>query len=309
MFLGGLMNELERLSSNNQENYLRYLRRMTESMKVSTKGLIPIMCSDKKNILDVGCGSGVLMQAIENTNPKATITGIDLNEESINKLKKLGNNWKLYHTDLMNLSKNKHAFDTVIFSSVLHEVSSYCDDLEKRFTSVPIEECFQKANELLCLDGIIILRDGLLIDKKMRNQKVYITFKNHEDVIWLYRFQKDFQGFDKLIDVDRDIKVVNKNTFIVGLTFLKEFLYTFTWGKSSYPREVKERFGILDKETWLCLLEESGFYIDTVVESREEYEKYLSPKVEITNINGNTFTYPMMSILVKAKKNKELVKY
>ena len=48
--------------------------------------------------------------------------------------------------------------------------------------------------------------------------------------------------------------------------------------------------------------------IETVIESREEYEKYLSPKVLIYNLDGSKFMYPMMTILIKAKKNKELVR-
>lgn len=298
------MNELEKLSKEDKKNYLRYLQRMTESMNFSTKGLIPIMCQDKKNILDVGCGSGVLLNAIEKNNPKATITGIDLNNNSIEKLKMLGKNWQLYHQDLMEISNINPKYDAIIFSSVLHEVSSYYPDIKKRFTSTPIVEYFNKANDLLCTSGSIILRDGLLIDENIRNQKALISFKNINDSYWLYRFQKDFRGFDKLQDVDCSIKKINNNVFEVGLTFLKEFLYTFTWGKESYHREIKERFGILDKKAWLKLLEKSGFDIDTVVESKEQYEEYLAPKVNITDANGNKFTYPMMTILIKAKKIK-----
>ena len=295
------MNELEKLSREYKLNYLRYLKRMTESMKVSTKGLIPIMCHDKTNILDVGCGSGVLLNAILNNNPKATVTGIDLNSDSIEKLKKINKNWKLYNKDLMNIVGN---YDTIIFSSVLHEISSYHIDLNKRFTSIPIFESFQKANELLCDDGNIILRDGLLVDYDILNKKEYISFNNVDDSYWLYRFQNDFRGFDKLEEVDCSIKRVDNNIFEVGLAFLKEFLYTFTWGVESYNREVKERFGILDKKTWIALLEKSGFSIDTIVESKEQYEDYLLPKVTITNIDGKRFNYPMMTILIKAKKRQ-----
>ena len=299
------MNKLEELSKENKENYLRYLKRMTESMKTSTKGLIPIMCATKEKILDVGCGSGVIMEAIEELNPKASITGIDLNKETINKLRQLGKNWKLYHLDLMNLTN--HKYDAVIYSSVLHEISSYHIDNKKRFTDIPISESFRKTNELLNIDGEIVLRDGLLIDKKLQNKKVLIKFTDPKEVIWLYKFRNDFLGFDKL-NIDKDITKIDNNTYKVGLTFLKEFLYTYTWGKSSYNREIQERFGILDKDTWIKLLEENGFMIETVIESREEYEKYLSPKVLIYNLDGSKFTYPMMTILIKAKKNKELVR-
>ena len=105
------MNELEKLSQENKKNYLRYLDRMTKSLKTSTKGLIPTLAANATSVLDVGCGSGVLMEAIEKVNPKIRITGIDINRETIVKLKTLGKNWELYHLDLHNFSKQK--YDTI----------------------------------------------------------------------------------------------------------------------------------------------------------------------------------------------------
>lgn len=298
------MNELEKLSEKNKENYLRYLKRMTESMKTSTKGLLPELVSDAKSVLDVGCGSGVLMQAIEDVNPKIRITGLDINKEAIEKLKAIGNNWELYYLDLKDFSK--HKYDAVVFSSVLHEISSYNEDPKKKFTEIPILEALIKTNELLEDNGVVVLRDGLLVEKENINKKVLITFKNQEDIIWLYKFRNDFRGFDILPEISKEIKKVNANTFEVGLAFLKEFLCTFTWGKSSFNREVQERFGILDKETWIKLLEESGFEVEKIIESKEEYEKYLSPKVELKNADGSEFVYPMMTIIIKARKKEKI---
>ena len=114
------MNKLEVLSNQNVINYKRYLQRMTDSMKKSTKGLIPILAKEGKNILDVGCGSGVMLNALEKEMPNAKLTGIDLNIETINNLKKYNNNWNLIYTDFMKLNGLK--FDTIIFSSILHEI-------------------------------------------------------------------------------------------------------------------------------------------------------------------------------------------
>ena len=294
------MNELERLSIEHRENYLRYLQRMTDSMKTSTKNLLPILVAGAKSVLDVGCGSGVLMDAIEQINPKIRIAGIDINKEAIDKLNERGKNWKLYHMDLKDFSEGK--FDAVVFSSVLHEISSYDPDDSKRFTEIPIIEAFNKTRDILEENGSIILRDGILVDKEDLNKEVIITFKDPSDVIWLYKFRNDFRGFDNLPEVNKEITKVGENTFIVHLAFLKEFLCTFTWGKSSFPREVQERFGILDKETWIESLEQCGYEIEFVKEAQEEYEKYLSPKVELKNLDGSKFVYPMMTIIIKARK-------
>ena len=294
------MNKLEELSKNNKENYQRYLKRMTESMKYSTKGLIPLLAKNSNNILDVGCGSGVMLKALEEENPKATLTGLDLNIDAIKSLE-ANSNWKLYHMDFMDLKDVK--FDTIIFSSILHEISSYNSDLNKRFTETPIKEAFIKSNELLEDNGSVIVRDGLLSSKEDRHNKRIVTFADSNESIWLYKFQEDFRGFDNL-DIDTKIQQIEDNKYVVSEGFLKEFLCTYTWGEESYPREINERFGILTKDEWLSLLKETGFKIETVIESKEEYEKYLSSKITITDEIGGSYEYPNMSIIVKAVKQK-----
>ena len=213
------MNQLEELSRKNRENYRRYLDRMTESMKYSTKGLIPLLAKNSKNILDVGCGSGVMLRALENENPKARLTGLDLNIDSLRKLRKNNCNWKLYHMDFMDLNNVK--FDTIIFSSILHEISSYNSDINKRFTGKPIKDALIKSNQLLEPNGILIVRDGLLSSVKKRDNKLIVTFSNINDDIWLYRFQKDFKGFANL-DIDTNIIKLENNKYLVSEGFLKE---------------------------------------------------------------------------------------
>ncbi len=292
------MNKLEELSNKNKENYQIYLTRMTESMKKSTKGLIPLLVSDSKNILDVGCGSGVMLKALENENKTVKLTGIDLNKDAINNLKE-NTNWNLYHMDFMDLNSIK--FDAIIFSSILHEISSYNSDPNKRFTEKPILEALIKSYELLDNNGIIIIRDGLLSSLEDRNNKLIISFKNINDNVWLYRFQKDFRGFDNL-DIDTTITSIGENKYLVSEGFLKEFLCTYTWGPESYPREINERFGILTKNEWISLLKKAKFQLETIIESKEEYEKYLSKKVSIVDEFGNPYQYPNMTILLKARK-------
>lgn len=299
------MNKLEELSNNNKENYQRYLKRMTDSIKYSTKGLIPILSKEGTNILDVGCGSGVMLTAIENENKTAKLTGLDLNIDAINSLKEINNNWDLYHMDFMDLHDKK--YDMIIFSSILHEISSYNSDLNKRFTEKPILEAFYKSNELLVDNGNIIVRDGLLVPINERNNKLIVSFINPNDSIWLYRFQKDFRGFDNL-DINTEIIELDDNKYLVTEGFLKEFLCTYTWGAESYHREINERFGILTKDEWQYLLKEAGFKIETLIESKEEYEKYLSEKITITDEIGNPYEYPNMTIIIKAQKVKSLKK-
>ena len=253
-----------------------------------------------RNILDVGCGSGVMLKALEEENPNAKLTGLDLNIDAIKRLSKT-TNWKLYHMDFMNLENVK--FDTIIFSSILHEISSYNSNPSKRFTEMPILEAFKKSYELLENKGSIIVRDGLLSSEEERHNKLIVSFKDLNDYQWLYRFQNDFKGFDNL-DIDTKIADLGNNKYQVSEGFLKEFLCTYTWGPESYPREINERFGILTKNEWISLLKVAGFKLETIIESKEEYEKYLSKKINITTEEGIQYEYPNMSITFKATKSR-----
>lgn len=299
------MNYIEELNSQDNSNYLRYLRRMTDSMKVTTKGLIPFLTKDDRKILDVGCGSGFMLEALEKANPEAQLTGVDLNYEAIRRLELLNKPWKLYHSDFLKF-KGKN-YDSVIFSSILHEISSYNDDQSKRFTSVPIKESMEKTYDVLHDGGSIIIRDGLMVPETARDNQLLITFSNPDDADWLYKFRDEFKGF-RNTNINTDIFNSYPNEYLVSEGFLKEFLYTYTWGPESYHREINERFGILERNEWIRLLEESGFEIDTVIESSEEYEKHLKDKVSITNVFGEKYIYPSMTILIKANKVKTIKK-
>lgn len=123
---------------------------------------------------------------LENENNNAKLTGLDLNIDAINKLKKYNEKWKLYYMDFMDLNNVK--FDTIILSSILHEILSYNSDLSKRFTGQLILEAFRKCNDLLEDNGTIILRDGLLSPINGRNNMLILSFTNINDGIWLYKF-------------------------------------------------------------------------------------------------------------------------
>ena len=83
---------------------------------------------------------------------------------------------------------------------------------------------------------------------------------------------------------------------------MKEFLCTYTWGPESYEREICERFGILTERGWVQALGKNGFSVETVTKSKEEYEKFLSDRVVITNADGTPYEYPYMTVILKAVK-------
>jgi SAM-dependent methyltransferase len=264
-------NKLEQLTGANKRNYDLYLQRMTQSIFQSSKGLIPFFAAQCKKILDVGCGSGILMQAIKAVNPDAKIVGIDINQSAVDTCIEQG--LDVRNATLSDLVKTGETFDCVIFSSVLHEFSSY--DEKAPFTEKPIEDAIADASKITDKGGFIIIRDGIRVAENGRVELVKINFKNPEDAIWIERFKKDFPDYHETVQLEPG--VLSKEN-------AKEFLYTFTWGDKSWPREVQERFGIMTIENWEAMARRNGFDIKNLMISAEEYKKYLKDKIEIDDV-------------------------
>ena len=263
-------NKLEQLTGANKPNYDLYLQRMTQSISQSSKGLIPFFAAQCKRILDVGCGSGILMNAIQAVNPDAKIVGIDINQAAVDTCVEQG--LDVRNATLEVLVEEGAKFDCVIFSSVLHEFSSY--DETTPFKAYPIENAIRDAAKLTEKGGLIIIRDGIRVDENRRDEVIRIKFNNPEDYLWIERFKKDFpdyNGFGADLRPDE-----------LGIENAKEFLYTYTWGEKSWNREVMERFGILTLEEWKNITRWWGYDIKNLMISAEEYKKYLAPKIEIT---------------------------
>lgn len=264
-------NKLEQLTGANKRNYDLYLQRMTQSISQSSKGLIPFFAAQCKKILDVGCGSGILMQAIKAVNPDAKIVGIDINQSAVDTCVEQG--LDVRNATLSDLVKSGETFDCVIFSSVLHEFSSY--DEKAPFTEKPIEDAIADASKITDKGGFIIIRDGIRVAENGRVELVKINFKNPEDAIWIERFKKEFPDYHESVQLEPG--VLSKEN-------AKEFLYTFTWGDKSWPREVQERFGIMTIENWEAMARRNGFDVKNLMISAEEYKKYLKDKIEIDDV-------------------------
>lgn len=264
-------NKLEQLTGANRRNYDLYLQRMTQSISQSSKGLIPFFAAQCKKILDVGCGSGILMQAIQAVNPDAKIVGIDINQSAVDTCVEQG--LDVRNATLSDLVKSGETFDCVIFSSVLHEFSSY--DEKAPFSEKPIEDAIADASKITDKGGFIIIRDGIRVAESGMVELVKINFKNPEDAIWIERFKKEFPDYHESIPLEPGV---------LSLENAKEFLYTFTWGDKSWPREVQERFGIMTIENWEAMARRNGFDIKNLMISAEEYKKYLKDKIETDGV-------------------------
>ena len=285
------MNQLEELTIQNQENYQLYLNRMNQSYAVSSKHFIPFYTLGAKNILDVGCADGTLIKAIKEINPEKRVIGIDLNQNAVDRAVAAG--LEVYHMSLEEVHSLNIGFDCIIFSSVLHEISSYAS--ANRFTALPIAEALRSAYSLLNHNGIIVIRDGLKEDFHY-TECCTMKFTNPDNEKWFNRFIEEYKYpfFDYRM-------IHHYNGFTCDKDVAQEFLATWTWGEESWNREINEKFCILTESKWMSVIRNAGFDVISFFKSKEEYPKFLTPKVKLYAEDGKDW-FPYMTCTIVAKK-------
>ena len=278
----------------NSDNCEKYYDRMTNSASKSTKGLIPSLVRGDK-VLDVGCGSGVMLEMLRDKGINAK--GIDNNKCAIDTCRSKG-----FDAELCDLAKLdiEEKFDTIIFSSVLHEIGSYSG--ENPFSTYVIRNVLEIAKRHLSDNGIIIIRDGLEADPIFNDEiRVKMTHKAADK-------------FEEFLRVHPPIKykvwrynVRKEESYSVIKTeprILKEFIFTYTWGDGSWYRESLEKFGYMNKSEWLHLMRCLDMRISFVSTSSEEYIKYASKFLTLNHYIEDLLEESTI-LLVAEKKEEE----
>ena len=280
-FMGQTNKEkIEQLVKQDKTNYVKYLNRMNNSYRYSSKRFIPLLISGKR-VLDVGCGSGILTEDLQNLG--FNVDGIDINSRAIEICKSRG--VKAYNLSLYEVTQK---YDTIIFSSVLHEFSSYAE--ENAYTIDPIIEALAQANNILNYNGQIIIRDGI----KAEHMNVKLKPKSVDVINMLDAYAVDAPMFEK------DAYRLENGYVIADGSFLKEFCFTCTWGKESYHREVQEQYGILRVNEWKYCVKQCGFNIRTLILNSDDYAKYVTKFFEDDSSLKNLFE--QSTIIIEAVK-------
>lgn len=279
------------------ENHDIYLQRMAQSANKSTKELLPSYFSGKKRILDVGCADGVMLEKLREVCPQAELVGLDLCHESAEKARNKG--FTVHEQTIEEYAKEHidDKFDGILFSSVLHEISSYAD--EDRYTEFPIISALKAAKEMMSDDGIVVIRDG--VQDSNPEKEISFKFKKPEDIKWIEMFTNSRVG--KLYCGELFTKLNYQDSiWITCLTgILREFLFKYTWGEDSWERESNEVVGILPKDMWEDIVTGLGFTITRQYASSEQYAQYLEPKIELWNGEKieDIFKGAMMTMVLK----------
>lgn len=283
-------------------NEIEYLRTMNSSLQYKAKLLDFIV---GKNVLDVGPGGGALMDLIEERNPELNVFGIDISSNVIDELTKKktkeGKAWNLVKGDALNLIDyfEKGSLDTIIYSSIIHELYSYIPYEGKKFNVNTIIKALTSAYEILPVGGRIVIRDGIKTEPE--DQYRIVEFKNIEDIKILDRYCNDFKG--RNITYEK----VDSNKVKMLVNDAMEFLYTYTWGEDSYPLEVQEQFGYLTPTEYKELIKDNLTNSKIIICEaflQDGYEENLLNKISIYDENMKVVKLPNSTCITVIEKEK-----
>ncbi len=221
----------------NEESYLA-----TMNQSVDYKRLL-LRYVTGNTVLDIGPGGGVMLDLLEQEMPDRRAIGIDISENVIEALERRrrleGHRWEVMKGDALALKETieQGSVDTILFSSILHELYSYIPLNGRKFNLDTVAAALLSACDVLPSGGRIIIRDGIMTEPTVQQRR--ITFLEPDGMAALERYVRDFQG--------RTIRyeVRDEQTVQMPVNDAMEFLYTYTWGEEAYVHEVQEQFGYL----------------------------------------------------------------
>jgi len=145
-------------------------------------GYLKELIEDKniKNIIDLGCGDGILIYAIKKTYPKIKIVGIDISPRRIENLKNKFPKSKFYCRDVCQTKLKKESFDFVHSSQTIEHVE---DDKKM------VEEMYRllKKGGFLLVSSVI--KKPFAVYKYRNRHKKFALDPTHEKE---YKNRKEF---------------------------------------------------------------------------------------------------------------------
>ncbi|MEK5467872.1 class I SAM-dependent methyltransferase [Paenibacillus sp. FSL R7-0210] len=255
-------------------------------------------------VLDIGPGGGVLLDLIEERMPEVVPVGIDIASNVIEALRQRkqreDRRWEVLQGDALNLKDyvEPGTVDTVIFSSILHELYSYVPLDGRKFNHGTVAAALTSAFEVLADGGTIIIRDGIMSEPEDELRRV--QFLEADGMAWLERYAKDFAG--------RNIRYeqLGEHEVLMPVNDAMEFLYTYTWGEEAYIHEVQEQFGYFTPSQYTAFIQQTlgdRAKIEVLRHYLQEgYTEALENRVVMMDDNGQAVPLPDSTCFIVIRK-------
>ncbi|WP_429351146.1 class I SAM-dependent methyltransferase [Paenibacillus sp. 4624] len=286
----------------NEETYLSDMNSSGDYKKVLLEHMVG------KRVLDIGPGGGVLLDLIEQEKPEVEAIGIDISANVIEALERKkqreSHRWHVMKGDALQLDQyvEPGTVDTVIFSSILHELYSYIERDGRRFNTDTVAAALHSAFQVLSPGGRILIRDGIMSERESQTRR--IRFLETDGVSWLERYAADFKGREITFERITDDEVM------MPINDAMEFLYTYTWGEEAYVHEVQEQFGVFTPQAYeKCIRDTLGEQADIIMLRhflQEGYTEALADRIVFMDEKGEPVSLPDSTCLIVIEKKSRV---
>lgn len=273
-----------------QRDFDSYGAQMDASLKQKLEDFLPWV--KPGNIVDKGCGTGMLLVELARLFPQSALVGVDLSREFLRRCDEhtyASQDVSLVMGNVIDRNVPEGSATTVVFSSVTHEIYSYSG-----YSLPALERAFANAFTELAPGGRVLVRDGVSPGHatwrlELLSPQVNETFE---------RFAKEFkhgQGatFERLSDTVVRLDAHDANEFICKKDYLK-----------NWHIEVHEEFGPYTLSGYAQALERAGFrmvaargYVNSWIQ-KHRYEG----TVRLTDDAGKPLPWPATNAVLAAEK-------
>ena len=284
---------------NNEDKYLNTMNNISTSTKDSI-----IDHAVGGSVVDVGSGGGILLDKLEAKYPEKEIIGTDISsnviETLIQKKHREGHKWSVKVHNFVDFPFEKKV-GSIIFSSILHEIYSYTEGINGRFDLGSVKTALKNAYISLDKGGRIIIRDGIKTEGKAVRK---IRFHDTKGLDFLRNYARDFEGLKDISEEEKTLNIDEDTLTVTGdINFLREFMFTYTWGTESYAHEVQEQFGYFTLTEFKEYFTELGAGIIRAEEFLEPgYPKHLGGSLDFLYENGEEAEYPASNCIIVVEK-------
>lgn len=283
----------------NEQNYLADMNNAEDHKKMIADYAIG------NKLLDIGAGGGIMLDILSDCHPDATVIGIDISTNVIEALEKRKirekKTWLVKQADALQLKETfaVNSMDTIIFSSILHEMYSYIPYKGMKFNPEVILDSLTSAFEVLKPGGRIIIRDGIMTEPKEEWRQIEFKLPNGLD--FFKRYVNDFKG--RQIEFEQ----INESTVQLPINDAMEFLYTYTWGEEAYPHEVQEQFGYFTPAEYKDVIQKvignKGKVLLFDHYLQDGYAEHLLPKVKLMDSSQKEVKLPDSTCFIVIEKH------
>jgi SAM-dependent methyltransferase/nicotinamide mononucleotide adenylyltransferase len=270
-------------------NFETYGAQMDASLVQKVEDLLPWVKPPR--VVDKGCGTGKLLVELSRRFPGASLVGVDLSREFLRRSDEntyAGGDVQLLAGDAAEQQLPDGSADTIIFSSIMHEIYSYSGYDRDR-----VRHALAGAARELAPAGRILVRDGVSPGRR----PVELELLDEPTEAAFDRFAREFKHGQGAAHERLDRTRVRISAHLAN-EFLCKKDYAANW-----DIEVHEEYGAFTVDEWRSAMAEAGLRVLALRAYVNEWiraNRY-QDHVKVTELNGSAW-WPATNVVVVAEK-------